>query len=180
MRSSICAPAALICKPRAACLPSPSPTTSSTASRLSRCGPSSSDGYSRNTKASPMTIQTATSKRARAPRKTPSLAFDVRKVREDFPILKQRVNGKPLVYLDNAASTQKPQIVIDTLHRYYESCNANIHRGVHHLSQLATDEYEAARAKVREFINAKEAREIIFVRGTTEAINLVAFSFGRN
>src|SRR5262249_4130343 len=126
-----------------------------------------------------MTVRTATTVRTRPRREAPSLTFDVRKVREDFPILKQKVNGKPLVYLDNAASTQKPQIVIDTLHRYYESCNANIHRGVHHLSQLATDEYEAARAKVREFINAKETREIIFVRGTTEAINVVAASFGR-
>ena len=126
-----------------------------------------------------MTIKAATGARPRPSREKPMLAFDVRQIREDFPILKQRVNGKPLVYLDNAASTQKPRSVIDTVVRYYETCNANIHRGVHHLSQLATEEYEGARAKVKEFINAKEAREVIFVRGTTEAINLVAASFGR-
>ena len=126
-----------------------------------------------------MTTKTAMSARPKPPREKHGLAFDVRKVREDFPILKQKVNGKPLVYLDNAASTQKPRAVIDTVVRYYETCNANIHRGVHHLSQLATEEYEGARGKVKEFINAKETREVIFVRGTTEAINLVAASFGR-
>jgi cysteine desulfurase/selenocysteine lyase len=106
-------------------------------------------------------------------------ALDVERIRQDFPILKERVHGKPLVYLDNAASTQKPQAVIDALHEYYETCNANVHRGVHHLSERATEQYEEARRKVQRFLNAREAREIIFVRGTTEAINLVAGSFGR-
>ena len=105
--------------------------------------------------------------------------FDVARIREDFPILKQTVNGKPLVYLDNAATSQKPQAVIDALVRYYSTENANVHRGVHTLSQMATDDYEAARSKVQRFINAEDEREIIFVRGTTEGINLVAQSFGR-
>jgi len=106
-------------------------------------------------------------------------AFDVARIREDFPLLKQMVNGKPLVYLDNAATSQKPQSVIDTLVRYYTTENANVHRGVHTLSQLATDDYEQARTQARKFISAKEDGEIIFVRGTTEAINLVAQTFGR-
>ncbi|MFQ6029363.1 MAG: SufS family cysteine desulfurase [Dehalococcoidia bacterium] len=106
-------------------------------------------------------------------------SFDVARIREDFPVLKQLVNGKPLVYLDNAATSQKPQVVIDTLMRYYTTGNANVHRGVHTLSQLATDEYEGARAKVRRFINAAEEEEIIFVRGATEALNLVAQTYGR-
>ena len=105
--------------------------------------------------------------------------FDVARIREDFPILKQTVNGKPLVYLDNGATSQKPQAVIDALVRYYSTENSNVHRGVHTLSQMATDDYEAARSKVRRFINAEDEREIIFVRGTTEGINLVAQSFGR-
>jgi cysteine desulfurase/selenocysteine lyase len=109
----------------------------------------------------------------------PVRTFDVQKVREDFPILKQKVHGKPLVYLDNAASTQKPRAVIETMRRYYEQDNANIHRGVHTLSERATQQYEDARVKVQQFLNAREAREILFVRGTTEAINLVAQSFGR-
>ena len=105
--------------------------------------------------------------------------FDVARMREDFPILKQRVHDKPLVYLDNAATTQKPQAVIDSLTRYYSFQNANIHRGVHALSELATYEYEKARGKVKLFLNASDSREIIFVRGTTEGINLVAQSYGR-
>ena len=105
--------------------------------------------------------------------------FDVRRVREDFPILKQKVHGKPLVYFDNAATSQKPLAVIEAEERFYRSDNSNIHRGVHELSQRATKAYEDVRVKVREFINAREAREIIFVRGTTEAINLVAGSWGR-
>jgi cysteine desulfurase / selenocysteine lyase len=105
--------------------------------------------------------------------------FDVRKIRGDFPILKQQVHGKPLVYLDNAATTQKPQAVIDSLVRYYSSDNANIHRGVHTLSERATEAYEQARASVRSFLNAADASEIIFVRGATEAINLVAQTYGR-
>jgi cysteine desulfurase/selenocysteine lyase len=105
--------------------------------------------------------------------------FDVDKVRADFPILKQKIHGKPLVYLDNAASTQKPQAVLDALVRYYTTDNANVHRGVHLLSERATHAYEQTRVKVQRFINAKEVREVIFVRGTTEAINLVAQTFGR-
>ena len=104
--------------------------------------------------------------------------FDVERVRRDFPILSQRVRGKPLVYLDNAATSQKPRAVIETLQRYYEHENANIHRGVHLLSEKATAAYEGARDKVRRWINAGSIREVIFVRGTTEAINLVAWSFG--
>jgi cysteine desulfurase/selenocysteine lyase len=105
--------------------------------------------------------------------------LDVARLREDFPILRQKVHGKPLVYLDNAATSQKPQVVIDALTKYYSSQNANIHRGVHALSELATYEYEKARGKVKLFLNAAESREIIFVRGTTEGINLVAQSYGR-
>lgn len=100
--------------------------------------------------------------------------------REDFKILNQIIYGKPLVYLDNAATTQKPQVVVDTLRNYYESINSNIHRGVHYLSQLATDEFEHAREAVRRFINAKHAYEIIFTRGATDSINLVAASMGRS
>ncbi|MBL8170721.1 MAG: cysteine desulfurase [Acidobacteria bacterium] len=105
--------------------------------------------------------------------------FDVERIRAEFPILTQQVHGKPLVYLDNAATAQKPQVVIDALERYYTEQNANIHRGVHYLSQLATREYEDARVKIQRFLNAAEAHEIIFTRGTTESINLVALSFGR-
>lgn len=98
--------------------------------------------------------------------------------RADFPILEQKIRDKDLVYLDNAATTQKPQCVIDTINRYYCEINSNIHRGVHTLSQLATDEYEATRETVRQFINAKSLKEVIFTRGTTESINLVASSWG--
>ena len=110
---------------------------------------------------------------------TASGSFDVARIREDFPILKQRINDKPLVYLDNAATGQKPQAVIDALVNYYTCENSNVHRGVHTLSQRATDAYEGARSKVRQFLNAADDREIIFVRGTTEAINLVAQTYGR-
>ena len=106
--------------------------------------------------------------------------FDVARWREDFPILKQTVHGKPLVYLDNAATSQKPASVIDCESRYYATLNANVHRGIHDLSQRATDAFEAARDKVRRFINAADTKEIVFTRGTTEAINLVAQSYGRN
>ena len=106
-------------------------------------------------------------------------AFDVQKIRRDFPILSQKIHGKPLVYLDNAATTQKPQAVIDSMVRSYAADNANIHRGVHLLSERATRAYEDAREKVRHFLNAPDPREIVFVRGTTEAINLVAQTFGR-
>jgi len=107
------------------------------------------------------------------------VAFDIEAVRADFPVLDQEIYGKPLVYLDNAASSQKPTQVIDTVANYYRHDNANIHRGVHRLSQRATDAYEAAREKVRGFINAKSDKEVIFVRGATEAVNLVAQSFAR-
>jgi cysteine desulfurase/selenocysteine lyase len=104
---------------------------------------------------------------------------DVEQIRADFPILRLKVAGKPLVYLDNAASSQMPQPVIDRIVRYQSEEHANIHRAVHYLSELATKEYEAARIKVQHFINAKESREIIFTRGTTEAINLVMHGYGR-
>ena len=100
-------------------------------------------------------------------------------VRDDFPILKRKARGKALVYLDSAATSQKPQVVIDTITQYYLAENANVHRGVHSLSQQATDAYEGARAKVQRFLNARDPREIIFVRGATEGINLVAQSYGR-
>ncbi len=106
--------------------------------------------------------------------------FDVARRREDFPILKRTVHGKPLVYLDSAATSQKPQCVIEAESRYYATLNANVHRGIHHLSQRATDAFEAAREKVRRFINAGDTKEIVFTRGTTEAINLVAQSYGRS
>jgi cysteine desulfurase/selenocysteine lyase len=105
--------------------------------------------------------------------------FDVWEIRKDFPILRQKVHGKPLVYLDNAATSQKPQVVIDTILRYYATENSNIHRGIHQLSEQATKDYEGAREKVRQFINASKEREIVFVRSTTEAINLIAQSYGR-
>ena len=105
--------------------------------------------------------------------------FDVAAIRRDFPVLHQNVNGKPLVYLDNAASSQRPKAVIDAISRYYEHDHANVHRGVHTLSQRATDAYEGARETVRRFINAHSSKEIIFTRGTTEAVNLVAQSFLR-
>ena len=105
--------------------------------------------------------------------------FDVEAARRDFPILQQQVYGHPLVYLDNAATSQKPRAVIDAISRYYESGNANIHRGVHFLSEHATEEHEAARRTVQAFLNAADKREIIFVRSATEAINLVAQSYGR-
>lgn len=109
----------------------------------------------------------------------PTIMWDVDKVRKDFPVLSQTVNGKPLVYLDNGASSQVPQSVIDRTSKYLSEEHSNIHRGVHYLSQHATTAYEAAREKVKRFINAKEAKECIFVRGTTEGVNLVAHSYGR-
>ena len=104
---------------------------------------------------------------------------DPHRIRQDFPILHQEVNGKPLVYLDNAATTQKPRAVIDAISNYYLHNNANVHRGVHTLSQRATDDYEAGREALRRFINAPDANEVIYVRGTTEGLNLVASSYGR-
>ena len=99
--------------------------------------------------------------------------------REDFKILEQEVNNRPLVYLDNAATTQKPESVINAISEYYRTINSNIHRGVHHLSQLATTRFEEAREAIRRYINAKNSYEIIFTRGATESINLIANSFGR-
>ena len=104
--------------------------------------------------------------------------MDIKKIREDFPILSRTVYGKPLIYFDNGAPTQKPRLVIDSLVDEYYSVNANVHRGVHYLSQQATELHEASRATVREFINARSINEIIFTRGTTEAINLLVSSFG--
>ena len=106
-------------------------------------------------------------------------AFDVARVREDFPILKEKVHGKPLVYFDNAATSQKPRTVIEAERKFYLSECSNVHRGVHYLSERATQAYEDVRMKVQRLINAADAREIVFVRGTTEAINLVASSYGR-
>ncbi len=108
-----------------------------------------------------------------------ALAFDAARVRKDFPILGQDVRGKPLVYLDSAATTQKPAAVIDALAAYYLTDNANVHRGVHLLSERATEAYEGARRRVQRFLNAAHAHEIVFVRGTTEGINLVAQTYGQ-
>ena len=105
--------------------------------------------------------------------------FDIERLRRHFPILGKKVYGKPLVYLDSAATSQKPQAVIDALARFYTTDNANVHRGVHYLADRATAEYESARAKVQRFLNAEHASEIVFVRGTTEAINLVAQTYGK-
>ena len=105
--------------------------------------------------------------------------FDSDKVRKDFPILQRVAGGKPLVYLDNAATSQKPNSVINAIGNYYKNYNANIHRGLYSISIEASEAYDKAREKVREYINAREAREIIFTRGTTEAVNLVAYSYGR-
>jgi len=103
--------------------------------------------------------------------------FDVEQIRKEFPILKQEINGKPLVYLDNAATTQKPVQVIDRIKRYYECENSNVHRGVHHLSQIATEKYEQARKYIADFIHAKSEKEIVFTKGTTDSINFLATVF---
>lgn len=108
-----------------------------------------------------------------------SMAFDVERIREDFPVLRQQVHGRPLVYLDNAATSQKPKLVVETMEQYYLTENSNVHRGIHLLSEQATEAFEGARGKVARFLNARDAREIIFVRGATEGINLVAHSFAR-
>jgi len=105
--------------------------------------------------------------------------FDIQKIRADFPILNETVYGKPLVYFDNGATTQKPQIVIDTISNYYETYNSNVHRGVHFLSQKATDAEERARQSIQQFINAAHPYEVIFTKGTTDSINIVAYSFGK-
>src|SRR5258706_2661536 len=109
----------------------------------------------------------------------PSDAWDVERIRKDFPVLRQTVNGKPLVYLDNAASSQVPVMVIERGAQYIEQEHSNIHRGVHYLSMKATTAYEGAREKVKRFINARESKECIFVRGATEGINLVMYGYGR-
>ena len=106
-------------------------------------------------------------------------AFDVERIRADFPILELKVGGKPLVYLDNAASSQMPRQVIDRLVRYQTTQHANINRAVHHLSEVATSEFEEARRKLQHFIHAREEREVIFTSGTTDAINLVMHGYGR-
>ncbi len=111
--------------------------------------------------------------------RTGALPFDPERIRRDFPILQRSVRGRPLVYLDNAATTQKPEHVIETLDRFYRDENSNVHRGVHYLSQRSTELYEGARETVRAFLNAPSEREIIFTRGTTEGINLVASTYGR-
>src|SRR4051812_37780538 len=108
----------------------------------------------------------------------PPTTTDWSALRRDFPILDQKVHGQPLIYLDNAATTQKPRAVLDTLRDYYEKDNANVHRGIHELSNRATAGFEAARARAAKFINARSADEIVFTRGTTDGINLVAQSWG--
>ncbi|MBP1704798.1 MAG: aminotransferase, partial [Chloroflexi bacterium] len=115
-----------------------------------------------------------------APAAGPAPALDVRAVRADFPILEQRVHGRPLVYLDSAATSQKPRAVIEAVDRFYREQNANVHRGIYELGEHATAAYEGARATVARFVNAAEPAEIVFVRNATEAINLVAYAWGRH
>ena len=107
-------------------------------------------------------------------------SFDVSNIRKDFPFLSVKVNGKPLVYLDNGATAQKPQVVIDAISNYYTSQNANVHRGVHTLSQTATLLYDGARTTIQKHLNAAKAEEIIFTKGTTDSINLLAATFEKN
>ena len=107
------------------------------------------------------------------------MIFDINKIRQDFPVLQQKIYGKPLAYLDNAATTQKPKVVIDTVSKYYSEENANVHRGVHYLSNKATESFEIARKNIQQYINAENSHEIIFTKGTTDSINLVASSFGK-
>src|SRR5437667_12346414 len=110
----------------------------------------------------------------------PKEMIDWEKLRADFPILHQKVHGYPLIYFDNAATSQKPRLILDALRNYYERDNANVHRGIHELSNRATAAFEAARARSAKFINARTADEIVFTRGTTESINLVAAAWGQN
>src|ERR1051325_10101068 len=150
----------------------PLPRMSSTASRYptcarawkSICTRSLMASFSRVTPMSPSAI---------------SAPFDVEKSREDFPVLKQTIHGQPLVYLDSAATAQKPTAVVDAIRKFHEVDCANIHRGVHELSQRSTAAYEETRAKLRTFLHAKSSDELIFVRGTTEGINLVTSTWGR-
>src|SRR5918999_909077 len=114
-----------------------------------------------------------------SPALRPSTPLDVARIRDDFPILQRRIRGKPLVYLDNAATAQKPQAVIDAVSRFYRRDNANIHRGVHYLSAEATAAYDKVREQVAGFLNARSPREVVFTRGTTDSINLVAHSYAR-
>lgn len=118
-------------------------------------------------------------KKATRPQEKPAQALDVERIRQDFPVLQLQKQGKPLIYLDNAATSQKPHAVIDAIQRYYSSQNANVHRGIHYLSELATQAYEQARIKIKHFLNAHVTCEIIFTRGATESINLIAHSYGR-
>ena len=126
-----------------------------------------------------MSVATNNLAREVLPFQVAASGYDVEKVRRDFPILQERIHGKPLVYLDNAATAQKPQAVLDAIEQYYRHDNSNVHRGVHTLSERATEHYERARSVIQHFINAGDPSAIIFVRGTTEAINLVAQSYGR-
>jgi len=105
--------------------------------------------------------------------------YDIDKIRADFPILKREVNGKPLIYFDNGATTQKPQSVIDAITHYYTDMNSNVHRGVHYLSQISTDAFEVTRRKVQELIHAKHDYEVIITKGTTDGLNLIATCFGQ-
>ena len=109
----------------------------------------------------------------------PTVPFDIEKIRKDFPILSRKVHGETLVYLDNAATSQKPQFVIDIINKYYTHDNSNIHRGVHYLSQNATEAFESSRERIKKFINAPQAKQVLFTKGTTDAINLVANAYGR-
>ena len=104
--------------------------------------------------------------------------FNVREIREEFPALRQQVYGKNLIYFDNGATSQKPKLVLDAINLFYSKENANIHRGVHYLSQRATTDYEAARQRIQRYLGARKSEEIIFTKGTTDSINLVAFSYG--
>lgn len=123
---------------------------------------------------------TATESKVEQNNKVDPSTMNVESIRQDFPILHQQINGKPLIYLDNAATAQKPQAVLDAISQYYQQDNANIHRGVHTLSMRATSAYEQTRVKVQKFINAQRPEEIVFVRGATEGINLIAQAYGRN
>src|SRR5512133_247629 len=169
----------------------PLPPTSPVGSASSRCGSGWKITWRRSTNCRRICglriwdrtmkphVETALNRASAGDTPQAGTGFDVRRGRRDFPILAPNMRGRPPVSLDSAATTQKPQVVIDALKRYYESQNANIHRGVYTLSQVATDLYEAARHKAQRFLNAAEPQEIIFTRGTTEGINLVAASYGR-
>src|SRR6202162_2822282 len=127
----------------------------------------------------PASVRPAAPRPGGATGATGAAGYDVLRVREDFPILSRRVYGNPLVYLDNAATTQKPRAVMDAVRSLYETSYANIHRGVHHLSVESSEGYEKGRGTMKDFLHAGDTREIVFVRGTTEGINLVAQTYGR-